>query len=60
MSQRCKYTNERLREIINNEGIGQAVASTIAPEAVADPKLRALWKRAYDTINEIEDILNAA
>lgn len=53
---RCKYSNERLGEIIRERGVAVALED-IDSEGVDDPKVRDLWKVARLAMEQIEEQL---
>lgn len=52
----CKYTNERLSEILRERGLAAALED-IDARAIADLSVRAKWSKAQSAMTEIEEAL---
>ena len=52
-----EYSNEEVRDIIEQEGFGYAVTCYMGPTAIADPRIKVLWKQAQDAMKELENAL---
>lgn len=50
-------TNDEVAQVVWEAGVGQAVHTEISYDMIADPKLREVWRRAENALEEIEAIL---
>ncbi len=53
-----EFTNERLVDIVDSEGLGYAIQHYVSPEAIDDKALRALWEKAARAMNAIDALLD--
>ena len=54
------YSNDELRDIVENEGLGYAVQDYVNPEFIEDQDLREKWEQAKNLLDEIEEALNVS
>lgn len=47
------YTDDDLRDIIDNEGLGYAIESYVSIDRILEPKTKALWISAYVSLVEL-------
>jgi hypothetical protein len=52
-----KLSNKKVAEIVEHEGLGDAVFSYLGADGIADPILAAHWKQASDSLKAIVNIL---
>lgn len=51
------FTNRRVAEIVNQEGIGYAVLHYMSSKDIKDKELKKLWNKAHKALKNLEDFL---
>jgi hypothetical protein len=54
-----RYTKQEVADIVEQDGLEDAIADSIEAEAIEDQKLSRAWAKARAALNEIEQILEA-
>ena len=52
-----KMSNEEINELIDEEGLGYAIQSSLSWKNIEDPKLAKAWREASDAMSKVENIL---
>jgi hypothetical protein len=55
-----KKTLKEVAKIVDSEGLGYAIEDYMDADRIEDPKLRAEWRRAKQSIDKIREMLQAA
>lgn len=50
--------NDKIKDIIEDEGLGYAVLDYLSPKEIDDPILARLWQSAQITLKQIEEYLD--
>lgn len=53
-----KKTIEDLYDIVQNEGLGYAVADYVNPDTIEDDEMRKLWKEADEALKKVQRVLD--
>lgn len=56
MTERCKYSLDRLKQIVREHGVRSAV-DDIDASAIADSKIRTIWLRIHKAYDDLEALL---
>lgn len=51
------YSNEQLKDIIEQEGLGYAIHCYAGAESIEDPEVKAAWEKASRAMTEISELL---
>jgi hypothetical protein len=51
-------TIEDLYYIVENEGLGYAVADYVNPDTIEDNEMRKLWKEADEALKKVQNVLD--
>lgn len=57
MRKKKLLSNKKIKEFVENEGLGYAIQSYLDADQIADPILAVRWQIAKDTLDAIDAIL---